>query len=246
MKGVIRAAQILEAVSREQPVTLAQLAKILGLPKSTVQRTLATLLEVGWLRVDRTDTARWEVGPRILAVRAAVGHGTDLLLAAREPMTKLRDELNETVFLSVPDGLQAMVVIDRLDSDHVVRAFYQVGDVSPLLSTASGRAILASLPLDERLEAVRTYAQNHQDEEQPNISSLMRDLSRIQERGYSLTSSRAQAIRSVSAPVPSGRGPALAAVTVSIPESRFRELRLPHLGKRVISTAEEISHRCRE
>src|ERR1044072_5213519 len=71
MKSVIRSLRILEAVAQHQPVTVGELTKIFGLPKSTVQRTLVTLSEAGWLRASRGDTTRWEVGARVLAVRPA-------------------------------------------------------------------------------------------------------------------------------------------------------------------------------
>ena len=96
MKSVTRSLRILEAVAQHQPVTVGELTKIFGLPKSTVQRTLVTLDEAGWLRANRRDTTRWEIGARVLAVRPAALQGSSLFAAAREPMIRLRDALNET------------------------------------------------------------------------------------------------------------------------------------------------------
>ena len=47
MKSVTRSLRILEAVAQHQPVTVGELTKLFGLPKSTVQRTLVTLAEAG-------------------------------------------------------------------------------------------------------------------------------------------------------------------------------------------------------
>ncbi|MEV2231657.1 helix-turn-helix domain-containing protein [Streptomyces phaeochromogenes] len=58
MKGIIGSLRILEAVARHQPVTAGELTNPCGLPKPTVQRTLFTLDEAGWLRVTRRDTTR--------------------------------------------------------------------------------------------------------------------------------------------------------------------------------------------
>ncbi|WP_272920828.1 MULTISPECIES: helix-turn-helix domain-containing protein [Streptomyces] len=146
MKSVTRSLRILEAVAQHQPVTVGELTKLFGLPKSTVQRTLVTLAEAGWLRANRKDTTRWEIGARVLAVRPAALQGSSLFAAAREPMIRLRDTVNETIHLSVPDALHSMVVVDRVDCDHPVRTFHTVGDTSPLHATAVGRAILAQLP----------------------------------------------------------------------------------------------------
>src|SRR5690349_4481868 len=121
MKSVTRSLRILEAVAQHQPVTVGELAKLYGIPKSTVQRTLVTLHEAGWLRASRGDTTRWEIGARVLAVRPAALQGANLFAAAREPMVRLRDALDETIHLSVPDGLDCMVVVDRVDCDRAVR-----------------------------------------------------------------------------------------------------------------------------
>jgi IclR family acetate operon transcriptional repressor len=72
--------------------------------------------------------------------------GSSLFAAARDPMVRLKDAVNETVHLAVPDGLHCMVVADRVDCSHAVRTFHEIGDTSPLHATAGGRAILANLP----------------------------------------------------------------------------------------------------
>ena len=136
-------------------MTVGELTKLFGLPKSTVQRTLVTLAEAGWLRANRKDTTRWEIGARVLAVRPAALQGSSLFAAAREPMIRLRDTVNETIHLSVPDALQCMVVVDRVDCDHAVRTFHAIGDTSPLHATATGRAVLAHLPTAGRRRAHR-------------------------------------------------------------------------------------------
>lgn len=50
MRSVRTTFRILEAVAEHQPIGLSELARRLGLPKSTVQRSLATLAELGWIR----------------------------------------------------------------------------------------------------------------------------------------------------------------------------------------------------
>src|SRR3954453_631867 len=126
MKSVPRSLRVLEAVAQHQPVTVGELTKIFGLPKSTVQRTLVTLAEAGWLLANRKETTRWEIGGRVLAVRPAALQGSSLLAAAREPMIRLRDAVNDTIFLSVPDAPDVMVVFDRINCDHAVRTFHAV------------------------------------------------------------------------------------------------------------------------
>jgi IclR family acetate operon transcriptional repressor len=244
MKSVTRSLRILEAVAQHQPVTVGELTKLFGLPKSTVQRTLVTLNEAGWLRANRTDTTRWEIGARVLAVRPAALQGSSLYAAAREPMMRLRDALNETIHLTVPDALHCMVVVDRVDCDHAVRTFHAIGDTSPLHATATGRAVLAHLPKSEVDELTAGTLEGYGEETITDPVALRAEIRRVRERGYAVNHNQyIQGVCAIAAPVLDGDGVPLAAVGISMPDSRFDPDRLAELGRRVTDTAAEITAR---
>ncbi|MDX2522109.1 MULTISPECIES: IclR family transcriptional regulator [Streptomyces] len=244
MKSVTRSLRVLEAVAQHQPVTVGELTKLFGLPKSTVQRTLVTLAEAGWLRANRKDTTRWEIGARVLAVRPAALQGSSLFAAAREPMVRLRDTLNETIHLSVPDALQCMVVVDRVDSDHAVRTFHTIGDTSPLHATAVGRAILAHLPRRDVDELISAGLERFSDTTPVEPDELRAELDRIRTDGYAVNRNQYQpGVCAVAAAVLDEDGTPLAAVAASMPEARFDGERTPKWGRLVADTAAEISQR---
>ncbi|MET9764331.1 IclR family transcriptional regulator [Streptomyces sp. NPDC006372] len=244
MKSVTRSLRILEAVAQHQPVTVGELTKLFGLPKSTVQRTLVTLNEAGWLRANRRDTTRWEIGARVLAVRPAALQGSSLFAAAREPMIRLRDAVNETIHLSVPDALYGMVVVDRVDCDHPVRTFHAIGDTSPMHATATGHAILAHLPKSEVDELVAGGLERYGEETITDPAELRAELGRVRERGYSVNHNHFRpGVCAIAAPVLDGDGTPLATVAVSLPDSRFEPARLDGLGRLVTGTAAEITAR---
>ncbi len=246
MKSVTRSLRILEAVAQHQPVTVGELTKLFGLPKSTVQRTLVTLAEACWLRANRRDTTRWEIGARVLAVRPAALQGSSLFAAAREPMIRLRDTVNETIHLSVPDALQCVVVVDRVDCDHAVRTFHAIGDTSPLHATATGHAILAHLPKAEVEvdELVSGGLEGYNEETITDPAELRAELRRVRERGYAVARNHFRpGVCAVAAPVLDGEGTPLATVVVSMPDSRFEPGRLAELGRLVTDTASEITAR---
>ena len=244
MKSVLRSLRVLEAVAQHQPVTVGELTKMFGLPKSTLQRTLVTLAEAGWLRANRKDTTRWEIGARVLAVRPAALQGSSLFAAAREPMIRLRDALNETIHLSVPDALHGMVVVDRVDCDHAVRTFHAIGDTSPLHATAAGHAVLAHLPRAEVDEVAAGKLKGYGETTITDPVQLRAELRRVTERGYAVNHNQyLQGVCAIAAPLLDGDGVPLAAVAVSLPDSRFEPGRLAELGKLVTDTAEEITAR---
>ncbi len=244
MKSVTRSLRILEAVAQHQPVTVGELTKLFGLPKSTVQRTLVTLAEAGWLRANRKDTTRWEIGARVLAVRPAALQGSSLFAAAREPMIRLRDAVNETIHLSVPDALQCMVVVDRVDCDHPVRTFHTIGDTSPLHATAVGRAILAHLPKRDVEELITQGLERFSDTTPADPDELRRELDRIRADGYAINRNQFRpGVCALAAPVLDESGTPLAAVAVSMPDSRYDADRESEWGGLVAGTATEISGR---
>jgi IclR family transcriptional regulator, acetate operon repressor len=242
MKSVTRSLRILEAVAQHQPVTVGELTKIFGLPKSTVQRTLVTLAEAGWLRANRRDTTRWEIGVRVLAVRPAALQGSSLFAAAREPMIRLRDTVNETVHLSVPDALHGMVVVDRIDCDQAVRTFHSIGDTSPLHATAVGRAVLAHLPKQDVDEVIARGLTRFSDTTPTDPGELRAELDRIRTDGYASNRNQYRpGVCALAAPILDGGGTPLAAVGISMPESRYDVSRVPKLGHLVACTAVEIT-----
>ena len=244
MKSVTRSLRILEAVAQHQPVTVGELTKIFGLPKSTVQRTLVTLAEAGWLRASRRDTTRWEIGARVLSVRPAALQGSSLFAAAREPMVRLRDALNETVHLAVPDALQCMVVVDRVDCDHPVRTFHTIGDTSPLHATAAGRAVLAHLPHSEIDQFSAGVLEGYGKETITDPSELRAELRRVRHRGYAVNRNQYRPdVCAVAAPVLDVGGSPLAAVAASMPDSRFDPAGTAELGRMVVDAAAEITAR---
>lgn len=244
MKSVIRSLRILEAVAQHQPVTVGELTKLFGLPKSTVQRTLVTLHEAGWLRANRKDTTRWEIGARVLAVRPAALQGSSLLAAARDPMIRLRDKVNETIHLSVPDALDCMVVVDRIDSSHAVRTFHEIGDISPMHATAVGRAILANTHGSDVDEMLARPLESYSDATITDPQQLKAELAQVRANGYALNRNLFRpGVCAIASAVLDEDGSPLAAVAISMPDSRYEPDRLPELGRLLADTAKEISTR---
>jgi IclR family transcriptional regulator, acetate operon repressor len=244
MKSVIRSLRVLEAVAQHQPVTVGELTKIFGLPKSTVQRTLVTLAEAGWLRANRKDTTRWEIGARVLAVRPAALQGSSLFAVAREPMVRLRDAMNETIHLAVPDALQCMVVVDRVDCDQAVRTFQTIGDTSPLHATAVGRAVLAHLPTRDVEELIAGGLERFTDLTTVDSDELRAELDRVRSEGYSVNRNQYRpGVCAVAAAVLDEDGAPLAAVAISMPDARYQAEHVPRWGRLVAETAAEITQR---
>ncbi len=242
MKSVLRAFEVLEAVSEQQPVSVGELARRLGLAKSTAQRNLRTLEQAGWLRQDPQETARWVVTARALAVRPHDLDDGDLLARARVPMQQLRDRTDETVHLSVPDGHGGMVLVSRVDCDQVVRTIYPIGSTSPMHCTSTGLAIMPYLTED----AIQAHIDRGLTRLSPRTitsdKALRHEIAINSKRGYSTNiGMNRPGVGSIGAPVFGRHHIPIAGLCISMPEHRFVPERVDEWGQHVRRAADEIS-----
>jgi IclR family acetate operon transcriptional repressor len=159
-------------------------------------------------------------------------------------MVGLRDALNETIHLSVPDGLHGMVVVDRVDCAQAVRTFHAIGDTSPLHATAVGRAVLAHLPGRDVEEVITAGLERFSDTTPADADELRAELDRVRADGYAVNRNQFRpGVCALAAPVLDEDGTPLAAVAVSMPESRYDADRLPRWGRLVAETTAEIARR---
>ncbi len=147
-----RGLAVLHAVAthREPRLRRGDLAKATGLPRSTVDRITATLLHLGYLRAEGQDLVlalrAMELGNAYLASCGLVGPLAPLL-------TRLADELDESVTLIAPDVDGARLIAQSTRRRAVYLAFH-VGAVLPDDRTAAG-VVLAATWDEERFETWR-------------------------------------------------------------------------------------------
>ncbi|MGH3319555.1 MAG: IclR family transcriptional regulator [Streptosporangiaceae bacterium] len=242
MKSTLRTLRILETVAEHQPVGLGDLAQMFQLPKSTVQRSLTTLADAGWLRVKKADGVRWELTPRALAVGRRSATETGLREAALGPMQWLRDTTDETIHLAVPDGLRSLVLVERMDSTQPVRTFIRLGAVTPLHATCTGRSVLAHLPEADVEQVIARGLESYSAQTITDPEQLRRDLRRTRRRGYAVNLCEFRPdVCAVGAAILDTDGLPTAGICISLPASRFRRRQIPGLGELVNKAAAEIS-----
>lgn len=239
MQSVRNALRVLEEVSMLQPVGVSELARRLGLPKSTVQRSLTTLHAAGWLAAHgRGTTGTWALG----AKPALVGQRSEsnrLRLAAEPIMQGLRVKTEETIHLMVPEGDQ-IVLIERMDGSLPVRTFQTLGARTPIVASGNGKAMLAYLP-EARVDAILAKGLTRYT---PNtitdLEELRAELVRIRQRGYATNRGEYDPdVSSVAAAIQS-TGVLLGSISISVPTHRLDDTAVAELGPVVARAAAEI------
>jgi len=143
---IARAANLLRALEHHpQGLTLGELAKVVSLPRSTVQRIVDALDNEG-LVLAASSTSGVRLGPALLALAAATRF--HIAETSRNTLKGLAKETGETVDLSIIDQ-DKVVFIDQVPGTHRLTAVSAIGLSFPLHSSANGKAMLAAMPDDE-------------------------------------------------------------------------------------------------
>jgi DNA-binding IclR family transcriptional regulator len=218
---IARAAAILRALEDSPTgLSLGQIARKVGLARSTVQRIVAAL-ESEKLLIAASPTGRVRLGPALLRLAAAVE--TDFIALARPFLQDLSAELHETVDLSALRK-NSMVFIDQVVGPHRLRTVSAVGELFPLHCSAPGKAVLAAMTLSE-VEALigRTY-ESRTLHTITGWDALVEDLARI--RHTDIAFDREEHTIGICAAAVAFRDPLGNAVSVSVPvpTQRFAEL----------------------
>lgn len=183
--AVTRAVGLLEELARSQrPLSLTELARALGLAKSTVAN-LCSALE-GSHMIRRID-GRWTLAYKVLELGQGFLSGTDLVNEFRRSAATLPVASRETLLLAILEHLD-VVYLARHDGSQPIKLASDIGQRLPAVVTALGKAMLATLPseeLDRRLETMGELPvftpRSHR-----SMDALRRDLDSTRERGYAV------------------------------------------------------------
>lgn len=243
-RSVTRVIRILEALCASPgPMSLADLARTLGAPKSSLAALLRGLAEEGF--VVATDSA-WRLGPGAFGLSSALLearrrlHSSDLV---REGMRRLAERCGETVLFGVRDADgDTMTYVDMIESRRSVRFIVSVGDRRPLYATAGGRALLAAEPdaeLRRYLERLRPEAFTPHTE--TNRRRLGEAIVAARAAGVAQTIDQASdGVTGTAATIHDATGAAIGALIIAAPSLRARE-RLGELAGLVGEEAATIS-----
>ena len=122
--GLERAAAIFDAFDpRHRELTLASLVQRTGLPRSTVHRTAAEMVRLGWL--DKPDD-RYRIGNRLFEISGLAPVRHELREAVLPFLQDLYETIHATVQLGILEGTQILIV-DKITGHRPMPMLSQVG-----------------------------------------------------------------------------------------------------------------------
>lgn len=240
IRSVVTALRTVEELSRH-PLGVSELSRALGLPKTTVHRSLKTLAHAGWVRLSNTDGTKWVLTSRSLTVGLAGSVEGNLRELATSELTRLRDATGETIHLVIPDSPD-LVVVARVDGTNSLRTFLPLGIHAPLYTTASGRALLAAMSDDEVAQALDAGFDQFTPRTLHDRAEVVAEIERTRERGYALNAAEWRSdIAAIGVAILSASGAPVAALAVSMPLSRYEVMDVAGMAKLGMSAARRIS-----
>lgn len=246
MRSLIAAVSILEKVGELGDSGVSEIARSVGLPKTTSQRMLKTWEGLGWVRQDSRSFG-WALTSKALTL--GLQHRLTPLLReiAHPTMQNLSTETGgETIHLTVLEG-RMVTLVDKIDGTRPVRTHLSIGVAGPVHLTASGVAILAALPAHVSRELLESHAlETSADNKAIELESILASLPKIQQDGYAtVVRTRDSETAAAAAPVFDSTGTPVAAISISLPAHRFPESLWPDYGSKVRKAAAACTDRLR-
>ncbi len=240
IQSVVTSLRVLQAFTpTDRILGVSELARRLGIGKSTVHRALQTLASEGF--VTQTTGGRYRLGIKLWELGLQVVHGLELREIAHHHVEGLHTRTGETAHLSVLEGAD-VVFVDRMESQETLRMFSRVGVRVPAHCTSTGKAILA-FSGEEAVAAVVAGGLPRMTARSINSADMLqRALEQVRRDGYAYSLEESEVgVNSVGAPVFDHRARVVAGVSVAGPMSRIRRDRVRELGALVRRVANDIS-----
>ena len=127
-----------------------ELARRTHLPKATVSRLTYTLSRLGYL-IYLPETANYRLGPSNLALGFTTLSSLGVRDVARAHMQALADDVRCAVALATRDAM-AMLYVESCRGSSAIRIDLDVGSHLKLATSAIGRAYIAGLGQDDRVQ----------------------------------------------------------------------------------------------
>ena len=242
IKSVQRVIDIISLFNTHQrELGITEIASQLGLAKSTAAGLIYTLEKNLYLD-QNPDTRRYRLGLRLVERAATALDTIEIRQIAFPYIARLRDELDESVYLGIPKN-GVIVIIARVLSSKVLGVRTGIGESIPLIDTAVGTAYLSG----QEDGFISASIQDHQEMagqtfSQSQIRNRRATISKARELGYAVNlRGRERGVSYFASPIFDLSGCSIATISVSVPTVRLPDELIDQLSVKVRETSLSIS-----
>lgn len=241
--AVNRAARILDLLAESDgPLALADLSRLMEVPKSSLHGLCATLTQLRL--ISRSDSGQMTIGPHVMFWANAILGRSDI---AQEFGSVCRESgimSNETITLSVLDGAHVVYVACH-NGSRPLGIQFRIGMRLPAQFTATGKAMLAMMSNDEVEERLRgSWPVKMTPNSVPNMNAFKRELNQTRERNFSIDDGQVRdGMHCFGAPVFDANNRVVAGVAVSMLSHDLSRKSIQQAGDAMRKIANKLSER---
>ena len=242
VQSVDRAVAILEILARDGEAGVTEVARELGVHKSTASRLLAALDRRDLVAQD-TARGKFRLGVGIVRLAGAASARLDVVQESRPVCRALAQEVGETVNLAILSGRDALY-LDQVAGPAALSPHNWAGRRIPLHATSDGKVLLAWMPGAELADCLAPPLARFTERTITDAASFPGLLATVRRQGYATAVEELEAgLTAIAAPVRNAEGTVIASVSASGPSFRIPADRIPVLAGAVRRAAAEASRR---
>ena len=218
-----------------------QVARELNTSPSTIYR-IFQIFESRDL-VTKNEDGKYTPGLELFRICQVFSQRLSPVKIAQPHLERLAAACGETVLLAAYGARRGqMIVIDIIDAPHPLRWVVHRDQWNAIHSGATGLAILAFLPEEERQALYQKDLERFTERTIVTAAGLEAEVARIRARGYAYSrGQRSKGAVGFGAPLFDAAGDVFGDVCITIPEGRFDPAQEPKLGRLLVTAAADIS-----
>ncbi len=225
--------------SQSQHLTLADVARIVNLPRASVRRCLLTLQTLGY--VESRDRY-FSLSPRVLTIAQAYLTSSVLPRVSQSFLERLSEQIGESCSISILNG-EDVIYVARSARKRMASLHREVGTQLPAHCTSMGRVLLAALSEGE-LQAFfeQVTLTKYTPSTITSLSKLATVIKRVAKDGYCIVDEELEVnLRAIAVPVRNAAGAVVGAINVSTQAGRTsRQTLVDTYLPQMLQTAAEL------
>ena len=144
LQSVLAALDLLDCFAQREELGVSELARNIGVAKSTAHRLLTTLCARGFAERDE-ETGRYRLGLHLYELGHLAVSRSDIRNAALPILQELHHRTGATAHIGIADG-DEVVYLERIVGRDSLKTWSQIGRRLPSVTTSSGKALYAYSP----------------------------------------------------------------------------------------------------
>lgn len=240
IQSVTKALNVLELFTDKPAWTIAEIGEKLMFPSSTAHRLVITLEEAGYLYREQ-ETKKYYLTIKPYLIGSKTETVSQLEKQAQRVIQLLAQELNESVNVSIAQGIYAVTVL-KANPERKFSAVPNIGDKRQLHATSVGKCLLTfnSNGCYDQLMNSKEPLRAYNKRTVTDRKLIGQALETVRENGFAIDREEVEeGLTCFGAPIFDEMQHCIAAISISVPSFRIENEKV--FIDRVIHTASEIS-----